>query len=203
MILSARDFESSEGLPFRHVASTSWAQQNLGEPSIQGWAVNSSYGYRYALSLQYWLTPSNREKLIDTWHAITPDGFTPLYGYGEPHKIVIPGPHFKRVNISAQAGFDQLLELHHSGINLLIIDAPIRADYYLAYYDNYFQPYVNYMQDILTANEIPFWLTSELSESIPFDGWYDLQHFNEKGVPIFSTWMGEQLAQSYPPEFFK
>ena len=203
MILSARDFESSEGLPFRHVASTAWAKQNLGEPSFQGWAVNSSYGYRYALSFQYWLTPSNRKKIIETWHITTDQGFVPLYGFGEPRDIVIPPPHFQRKNFSAQEGFNQVLELHRNGINILVIDAPIRPDIYSAYHDDYFQPYVDYMQETLASNAIPFWLTSEFSESIPSKSWYDLQHINESGSHLFSIWMGQKLAENYPPEFFK
>jgi len=203
LILSARDFESSDGLPFRHVASTDWAQQNLGKTSLRGWAVNSLYGYRYLLAFQYWLNPSNRIRFSEVWHAITYSGFTPLYGFGEPREIISPGPKFQRTYMPGQQGFDQILELKQNGVNVLIIDAPIRPDFLLAYHDNYFLPYKEYMHATLDAHDIPFWLTENLSASIPSAGWYDLQHVNEKGVPIMSTWLGQQLAKSYPSEFFK
>jgi hypothetical protein len=203
LILSARDFETSVDFPVRYVAFSDWAQQNVGKPSLRGWAVNSSYGYRYSLSLQYLLTSSNRIKFVDTWHTFTKDGFAPLNGFGQPRDITPPGPKFQRSNPAAQTGFDQLLQLHHEGVNLLIIDAPIRPDFYMAYHDNYFQPYVEYMQKTLAEQAVPFWLTKDLSNAMPSDGWYDLQHFNEKGVPLFGTWLGNQLAQAYPPEFFK
>lgn len=203
LILSARDFDPSEGLPFRHVAGTDWAQQNLGKTSLRGWAVNSSYGYRYSLSFRYWLTPSNRNNFLDTWRSVTPQGFIPLYGYGEPRNIAPPGPPFQEGNIPAQNGFDQLLELHRRGVNILVIDAPIRPDFHAAWRDNYFQPYVEYMENTLAANAIPFWLTGELSGSFPSDSWYDLQHLNEKGIPLLSAWIGERLAQDYPPELLK
>jgi hypothetical protein len=203
LILSARNFETGVDFPIRYVSSSDWSRQNLGQTSLRGWAVNSLYGYRYYLSLQYWLTPTNRKRFADTWHAITREGFTPVYGFGEQHQFSAPGPKFQRTNGLAQKGYEELLELQHDGVNLLIIDAPIRPDFYAAYHDNYFQPYIDYMQSTLAKNEIPFWLTKDLSHTIPSDGWYDLQHVNEKGVPLLSAWMGKQLAQNYPPEFFK
>jgi len=203
LVLSARDFETSVDFPIRYVGASDWSQQHLGRPSLRGWAVNSLYGYRYFLSSQYWLTPSNRTRFFETWHTITPQGFTPIYGFGEAREFSAPGPEFQRTNEAAQTGFDQLLELKQEGINLLVIDAPIRPDFYSAYHDNYFQPYLHYMQTTLSEYEIPFWLTRDLSESVPSEAWYDLQHINEKGVPLTGAWMGKLLAQEYPPEFFK
>ena len=202
LILSARDFEISVDFPVRYVGTSDWAQQNLGKPSLRGWAVNSLYGYRYFLALQYWLTVSNRAKLAEAWHTTTREGFTPLYGFGEPREISHPGPKFQRTD-AAQAGFERLLKLKNGGAKLLIIDAPIRPDFYLVYQENYFEPYAEYTQTTLARYEIPFWLTRDVSNNIPFDGWYDLQHFNEIGVPVFSNWLGKQLAQYYPPDFFK
>jgi len=203
LILSGRDFDSSFGATFRHVAFSDWTNQNLGKTSLRGWAVNSLYGYRYALFFQYWLTLSNRPKFANTWSEITQQGFTPLHGQGEQHTVTGPGPGFERIDVSAQHGFDQLLQLKQADVNLLVIDAPVRPDLYSEYYNNFFQPYIEYMQTTLDAHGIPFWLTEDISKSIPSEGWYDLQHINEKGVPVFSTWLGKQLAKNYPPEFFK
>lgn len=203
LILSGRDFDSSFGAAFRHVAFSDWTNQNLGKTSLRGWAVNSVYGYRYALFIQYWLTASNRLDFANTWSAITPQGFTPLYGQRESNPVTGPGPAFERTDPSAQQGFDQLLELKDAGANLLVIDAPVRPDLYSAEYDNYFHPYIDYMHGVLGQHVIPFWLTEDVSLNILPEGWYDLQHINDKGVPIFSAWLGRQLAQNYPPEFFK
>lgn len=202
VILSARDFESSERLPFRHVASIDWAQNNMGQSSLRGWAVNSLYGYRYLLSAQYLTTPSNRARFWESWQVITKEGFSPIHGFGVEREINPPGPIF-RVTESGQNGFNQLLDLKQAGINMIIVDAPIRPDYYEAYHDNYFQPYIEHMQRSLGEHAIPFWLTSYLSENIPSDGWYDLQHVNMVGTPMLSTWLGEKLAENYPADFFK
>ena len=94
-------------------------------------------------------------------------------------------------------------DLKRQGVNLLIVDAPIRPDVYSAWEDGYYQPYIEYMQETLSPLGIPFWLTRDISESIPARGWYDLQHVNEFGVPLFSAWLGERLAEEYPPEFFQ
>jgi hypothetical protein len=203
LMLSPRDFETSVDFPLRHVASTDWAEQNLGKPSLRGWAVNSLYGYRYFLSSLYWLTPSNRGQLIDTWRSVTREGLVPLNGTGETRQLPPPGLTFQRTYAPAQQGFDQLLALGDDGQKILVIDALIRPDAYSAHRDLYFQPYADYLQTTLAEHGIPFWLTQDLSESISSDGWYDLQHINEKGIPLLSAWMGKQLAQEYPPEFFE
>jgi hypothetical protein len=45
-------------------------------------------------------------------------------------------------------------------------------------------------------------LTYKLSLSIPDEAWYDPQHVNEKGAPLFSKWLGQELAKAYPPNYF-
>lgn len=203
LMLSPRDFETSVDFPVSHIASTDWAGQNIGSPCLRGWAVNSLYGYRYFLSFLYWLTPSNRMQILDTWHSITREGLTPLHGLGALRQLPPPGLTFQRTYAPAQQGFDQLLELKDNGQNILIIDALIRPDEYSAHQQLYFQPYVEYMQSTLAEHDIPFWLTKSLSDSIRSDGWYDLQHINEKGIPVLSAWIGKQLSREYPVEFFE
>jgi len=203
IVLSPRDFDPTYGATFRHVAFSDWTQQNLGETSLNGWAVNSLYGYRYALTFEYWLTPSNRENIINTPTTITNQGFTPLYGFGKAIEITGPGSKFNPDHATAVDGFNQLLQLSKDGSNLLIIDAPLRSDYYEAYETNMLSPYREYMQNSLDSIDIPFWVTGELSENIDLENWYDYQHLNENGVPIISQWLGKRLAEEYPPDFFK
>lgn len=203
VILSARNFEESVDFPIRYVGSSDWSRYNLGSPSLRGWAVNSVYGYRYALSAQYWLTPTNRESFSDTWQMITLEGFSPANGFGEERELDPEPPEFQRSYPPAQAGFDRLLELPGKGVNVLVVDAPIRPDVYSAWEATYYRPYIAYMQDTLFQHDIPFWLTQDMSGRVPAGGWYDIQHVNENGVPLFSTWLGEQLARDYPPDFFR
>lgn len=202
-ILSPRNFTPAFGAPFHHVAFSEWSQQNLGDTSLRGWAVNSVYGYRYALFFEYWLIPSNRKSFSNAWHDITHQGFTPLYGHGESPEISGSGETFQATDPAAIAGFEQILKLRQSGVNLLIIDAPIRPDYYEAYRKKFFRPYIETMQSTFDPLAIPFWLTQDLSERIPPEGWYDLQHVNIEGTQTMSTWLGEKLAENYPAEFFK
>jgi hypothetical protein len=203
LILSARNFEESVDFPIRYVGASDWTEYNLGKPTLRGWAVNSLYGYRYALSMQYWLSPSNRESFSETWQMITTEGFSPANGFGEQRELDPDPPEFERSYPPAQSGFEQLMDLKREGTSILIVDAPIRPDVYSLWQATYFQPYIAYMQGTLSRQGIPFWLTREVSDSVPADGWYDLQHVNERGVPVFSTWLGEQLTREYPPEFFE
>jgi hypothetical protein len=203
VLLSARDFDPTYGATFRHVASSNWTQQNLGNTSLRGWAVNSLYSYRYALFLRYWLNPSNRARFAEAWRDITPEGFTPLHGYGNTFDLTRAQPDFQISDPSIQNGFNQLLQLKRSGVNLLVVDAPLSPDYYAAYGANFVDPYVQSMQQVLGTQDIAFWLTRDLATSIASNGWYDAQHVNEIGVPVMSTWLGKQLAANYPPEFFK
>ncbi|MGE5462169.1 MAG: hypothetical protein ACM3PS_02365, partial [Syntrophothermus sp.] len=129
-------------------------------------------------------------------------GFAPLYDQGEKRDLPALGLIFQRTE-AAQGGFERLLKLKQKGVSLLMIDAPIRPNLFDAHRDNYFQPYIDYMQTTLDEQEIPFWQTGTFSRNMDPAGWYDFQHFNQKGVPVFSAWMGEQLAREYPPEFFK
>jgi len=203
VILSPRDFNSKFGAPFRHVAFSDWTQQNLGNTSPRGWTVNSVYGYRYALFFEYWLTPSNRSNFLSAWNTITRQGFSPLHGYGDNLEIAGSGSKFEITDTSTLDGFEQILKLPREGNNLLIIDAPVRNDYYEVYRENFFFPYIEHMQSILDSQDVPFWLTGELSMNISRESWYDYQHLNERGVPILNEWLGKKLAQQYPPEFFK
>ncbi len=202
-ILSARDFGAAYGTAFRHVALSDWTQQNLGNRSLRGWAVNSFYGYRYALFLQYWLNPLNRKSFVNAWDDITRQGFTPLYGYGRKFDITESRRGFRITDPAIQNGLNQLLQLRRDGANLLVVDAPLRPDYYEASRAKVFEPYIESMQSTFGGPGIPFWLTRDLSMSIPSDAWYDVQHLNEKGVPTMSAWLGKQLSENYPPDFFK
>lgn len=202
--ISARDFDPAFGVTFSHVVQSDWTLYNLGSRSLHGWAVNSLYGYRYFLFGQYWLIPPNRERFIYAWRDITPEGFTPLYGMGERREITTPKLIFDPLmSASAQAGLERLLQIPRNGDDILVVDAPIQPDLRAAHNENIFMPYMNYMQALLASRDIPYWMTTGLSESIPEDGWYDPQHVNELGVPLLSAWLGEQLAGQYPPEFFR
>ena len=202
-VLSARDFGTAYGAAFRHVASSAWTQQNLGNKSLRGWAVNSLYSYRYVLFLQYWLNPLNRRSLVNARRDITRQGFTPLYGQRRKIEITEARRGFHITDPAIQNGLNQLLQLKSEGVNLLVVDAPLRPDYYETDRKKILEPYIASMQHTFGASEIPFWLTADLSRSIALDAWYDVQHLNEKGVPALSAWLGKHLAENYPPDFFK
>ena len=204
-MLSPRDFVPEFGAPYAHVATSAWTRQNSGQKSIKGWAANYLYGYRYFLFMRYWLNPENRETYTIARQHIEQNGFTPLYGFRKPAVTYPPQPNYSLADPAAMKGFERLLALS-SHQNLLIIDAPVSPKHYQIYLqtpEGYISDYVQPMQAEFAPLGIPFWLTKGLSESIPDEAWHDALHVNEKGVPILSGWMGQQLAKYYPPEFFK
>lgn len=204
-IVSARDFSIAVGQPFRHVATSDWVNHNLGQPSFRGWATNSLYGYRYFLFIQYWLNPANRKSFSDAYASITPQGFTPLFGFRTPPMELSPKKDFS-VDASALQGFDQLLKMSKSGTSLLIVDAPLQDTFYQNAPGNpeaYMKSYESFMQSRSQALKIRYWATQDLSLTIPAEAWHDTLHVNEKGVPIFSAWLGQKLANNYPSDFFK
>jgi len=204
-MLSPRDFVPEFGGAFAHVARSAWTRQNIGEKSLQGWGVNHLYGYRYFLFTRYWLNPENRETFRAAHQQIAWNGFTPLYGFREPAVTYTSQPNYSLSDPAAMQGVERLLELS-AHQDLLIIDAPVSPQHYQIYLqtpEGYLSDYVQPMQAQFAWHAIPFWLTKELSESIPDKAWHDALHVNEKGVPILSSWMGRQLAEHYPPEFFK
>ena len=205
-ILSPRDFVPKYGKPFRHIATSEWARQNLGDFSLRGWAVNNSYSYRYLLSFQYWLNPSNRTRFIEASSTVSVTGYTPLSGFRTPHQVYSTQDEYTLDDADALEGLESLLQIQRDGGSVLVIDAPIQADYhtiYLENLENYEKMYVSPLKDVFAPLEIPFLLTDKFSLSVPDDAWYDPMHVNTKGVPIFSAWLGEELAKSYPPEFFR
>ena len=205
-VLSQRDFEIEYGHPFRHVATTDWTEYNLGKTSMRGWAVNSLYGYRYYLFTQYWLNPANRVSFSNAWRDITSRGFSPIFGFRNPPKIFPPNTTFNTDDPAAAQGFKGLLDIQNGTTSLLIVDAPLQPSYYqivLGTPEDYARSYVEPMQAYFEPLHIPFWLTRELSLSIPDQAWHDSLHVNENGVPIFSAWLGRELAKDYPSDFFK
>ena len=205
-ILSPRDFVPKYGKPYRHIATSEWARQNLGVFSLKGWAVNNSYSYRYLLSFQYWLNPTNRTRFIEASSTVSATGYTPLSGFRTPHQVYRAQAEYTFDDADALKGLESLRQIQGDGVSVLVIDAPIQADYhtiYLENMENYEEVYIFPLKDIFTPLEIPFLLTDELSITIPDDAWYDPMHVNTKGVPLFSTWLGEELAKNYPPEFFR
>lgn len=205
-ILSPRDFVPKYGEVYRHIASSAWVKQNLGETSLKGWAVNSSFSYRYLLAFQYWLNPANREKIIISSDVISPRGFTPVYGFRTPSQVYGTQPDYDFYDADFQKGLAHLLQVQNDDVNLLIIDAPIQPDYYPIYLESpeiYRKSYITPLENALAPSKIPLWLTDKLSQTIPNEAWYDPMHVNEKGVPVFSIWLGEELARNYPSEFFK
>lgn len=144
-ILSPRDFVPKYGEVYRHIASSAWVKQNLGETSLKGWAVNSSFSYRYLLAFQYWLNPANREKMITSSNAISPMGFSPVHGFRTPGRVYGTQPDYDFYEAESQKGLAQLLQIHNDDVSLLIIDAPIQPDYhplYLESPDNYHNTYI-------------------------------------------------------------
>ena len=204
-VLSARDFSIEVGQPFRHVATSDWVNQNLGKPSFRGWAANSLYGYRYFLFTQYWLNPANRISFSNAYTSITPQGFTPLFGFRTPPMVLSPKRDFS-MDAPALQGFEQLLKIPETGTSLLIVDAPLQNTFFQKAPGDpeaYIQSYESYMQSRSQALKIRYWSTQDLSLTIPTDAWYDTLHVNEKGVPLFNTWLGGKLANSYPSDFFR
>jgi hypothetical protein len=202
-ILASRDFVPKYGGAYRHVVKSAWTKYNLGETSPRGWAVNTLYAYRYYLLLKYVWNPSNRSDFVVSWHNISTQGFTPLHGIAPPRKFFRAKQAFDLYQPDAQKGLERLLQLKSDGTNILILDAPLKPDYYAAFAEKNEGEYIAPMSAVFEQHDIPFWLTKDLAGTIPDDAWYDNLHVNEQGTLIISNWLGKRLAEHYPPDFFK
>lgn len=205
-LLSPRDFVPKYGQIYRHVSKSDWVMQNLGYSSLKGWLVNHSYSYRYLLLFQYWLQPENRATMLEAMNSISKEGYWRLEGFRTPSQEYVTQPDYYFWDSESQTGLAYLLNLQDDGIAVLMVDVPVRSDYYQIYLEspeNYEEIFLLPLDNFLLDYGIPFWSAQKIAVSIPDSAWHDPIHVNQEGVPVFSAWLGHELAVNYAPEYFK
>lgn len=180
-----------------------WVTYNRGKPSLNGWLVNHSYGWRYFLTWRYWLTIPNRVKMDEETRWLTSKGFQPAMDVREPYieNLTMTPERLREAwdDPRQAAAMERFLALRKKGVSILFVEGPAYhesdasdSETWLAYQTDYLPT----LLQILDANEIPFWRSETLAIQIPKEHWYDWLHLNQFGAVTFSQWLGEMMAEN-------
>lgn len=202
VVVSPRDFSTKHGDKGAGLVKKAWLQYNTGNFSLEGWLATYSYGYRYIYSLQYLFLPENRWEFEQKYKKTTRNGFSPLYDI-RPSEVIFPAfENFTPEPVT----WSGLLKVSDLPVSMIFIEAPINPeymDYYLETPENYQTLFFEPVEQMLASKGLPFWESQGIARGLPPDHWYDSLHANTLGVEVVSRWLGEQLAEHYPPGFFK
>lgn len=180
-----------------------WVTFHRGAPTLKGWLVNNSHGWRYFLTWRYWLTIPNRAKMQEETRWLTSKGFQPAMNVREPYienLTMTPERLCEAWDDPRQAAaVERFLALQHKGVRIVFIEGPAYhepdasdSETWLAYETEY----IPTLLQILDAHQVPFWRTDSLAVQIPKEHWYDWLHLNQHGAATFSQWIGVIMAEN-------
>ena len=204
--VSARSFDSYFGEQSRPLINNKWIQYQNGDWSLDGWALDDLYGYRYFLTLKAWELPQNRKALTKNWIGMNIDGYSPVSADESLDNPSVQEIDFE-IDSSYWNGFLQALSLQ-TETKIVVLESPIKESYMPDYLKGGISVYENEfifpVESELAKSNILFWRAVEdVSPLLSDDMWFDPRHVNVKGAEIFSTWLGEQMSTQIPPSIFK
>jgi hypothetical protein len=197
-----------------NITDTSWARYKLGKFSMLGWLFNHSYLYRYSGSIGQLatFTANQNEVMLSQAGEIggVVDGFFPMQGPGPFDISQPPDPNFDHPYIEHYfavmetfqllpenlEALDRVMSLDHPKTQIILVEMPV-AETFKIFFKNDEQDYqlfINTIHARAAANQIPFLRMRDLRE-LPPETWFNYNHLNAAGAPIFSRWLGEELSQ--------
>lgn len=202
------------------LASTPWARYKLGEFSVQGWLRENVHLYRYPGVLKQLLTVSiNRNEVMRSAAGEVSgvqDGFFPMTGTGPFDVSQPPDPEFDHPYIehysAAMGAFQMLpenldaleaiLSLDGTGTHVVLVEMPV-PDTFHTFFRNGQQDYQMFVDTVVgktNLHNVPFLRMQDL-ELLPHRVWFNYNHLNSDGAPVFSIWLGNELAQHHTAAF--
>ena len=86
--------------------------------------------------------------------------------------------------------------MNNPSTQVVIVEMPVPPSF-LYYFDNGEQDYDKFVETIegsVADTNVLFFRTSNLI-LFPDSGWFNYNHLNAEGAPIFSEWLGRQVGQ--------
>jgi len=204
LAVSAHSFDKRFGDLARPLLKNPWVLYQLGEPRLEGWALEhiSLYGYYRAFKL--WQQPYSRDVMLNTWQKMDANGYSAHDGQQPPEK---DGESYEfYVESSNWQGFQDTLSLN--GLtHLILLEAPLME----ASLPNYIQggreayeiQFVPLVSAAASEKRVPFWRAQvEVAPHIPASMWFDAQHLNAGGAAFLSEWLAQKMAQELPSTVF-
>jgi hypothetical protein len=195
------------------LASTAWARYKLGDFMAEGWLYENVHLYRYLGVFRQLLTATiNRSEVMQSAAGEiggVKDGFFPMTGTGPFDVSQPPNPEFDHPYIehyfAAMEDFALLPEnldaletiLSLNGTTkIILVEMPV-PDTFHTFFGNDRQDYKMFADSVASqadSHSVPF-LRVQDQRLLPAQVWFNYNHLNSDGAPIFSSWLGERLAQ--------
>lgn len=196
------------------LSSTAWAQYKLGGFTVEGWLFEHTYFYRYLGIIGHLVASRiNYNEVIREAQEANgmQDGFYPMDGPGPFDVAKPPNPAVKHSYIehyyAALKAFrllpenvealEKILALNSTTTQIIIVEMPVPYTFH-TFFGKGTQDYKTFVEAITQktrAQNVPLWRMENL-ELLPGPMWYNYNHLNADGAPIFSSWLGKKLGQS-------
>lgn len=173
------------------VADIPWLNYRLGASNFDGWLIDHSMAYRRYL----WLVGFIRAREEAKWASTQIDGFNPRPEKERAVKLKLPMTF--EMSERQVAGLRQVLALKDQGIDVLIVEMPLRP----ALLDTLKNAgadrdtFVTRLSQWVGGSQGEVIFTQQL-HLIPEEGWYNDTHMNLTGAEVFSRWLGEQVGRA-------
>lgn len=185
-----------------------WSRYRLGDFNVEGWLSDISYAYRYYLRFRIWMEQPEYSKAL---MRLEPK----ISRYGRrvkrSNKLTALVPKKKKISKvlekltnfklpkKATDAMEQLMQLdsQENQVQVIIVEIPVHKRILSLYGRGSKDHYrtISYINKRVKHHGIFFIPTMHLN-LIPDEGWSNLNHMNNLGAQIFSSWLGEQIGQA-------
>jgi hypothetical protein len=191
-----------------------WAQYKLGIFTPEGWLYEYSHFYRYltVLGQLITLTIPYQEVMQSASgdEVVLKEGYYPLENPGLFDVSNLPHPknehpyieHYFAALTSFQLlpenleALDEIMTLNRSTARIILVEMPVPETFY-TFFGQDEQDYKTFIETVsqkAAAQDVSFWTMGD-SQEIPSSVWFNYNHLNVEGAPIFSHWLGMKLGQ--------
>lgn len=193
-----------------------WARYQLGEFTLEGWLYQHTYLYRYLGVLGQLVSFEVDYKEVlqaaANERSVYEDGYSPLQGSGplavsEPPDPEIDHPYIEHY-FAAHSPFlllpenlealDKILALDNAVTRIILVEMPV-ADTFHTFFGNGeddYRMFIDTLHTKATAADVSFWRMDDL-QALPYPAWFNYNHLNSDGAPVFSRWLGTKLGQEH------
>jgi hypothetical protein len=191
-----------------------WTKYKLGHFTIEGWLYEHSALYRHLDTIRQLITlqvsPTEMRRLTAE-ASYTHDGFYPI-DKPSPFDIDFPPDpnsehpypeHYFAALTDYQllpeqlAALNKIVALNGSSTQVILVEMPVPPTFFY-FFGNGEQDYRGFIEAVeraVSGTNVPFWRTTDLA-LLPAPLWFNYNHLNATGAPIFSQWLANRLEQA-------
>lgn len=203
-----RDYSAKTAIAVTaNISTRPWILYKNGNFNFEGWLIDNSQAFRYFLTYRNWTTINFTDYIENNLNRLpnlSENGYDP-----DNHISVDYWEHPDPNNANDQKKFEAyasyevdaerlsaLTSILTSGTQIVLVEMPVYPTMYDYFGDGYYdyETFISIVSDttIFSGN---FFIPSFPVEEIPLNGWSNRTHLNKIGAPIFSSYLGEELAE--------